>query len=82
MEKRLLVAIFLSFLVLYAYQVFVQKPATEKARREAPAAADGWDPAAAGSTAATGVSAVSAPAARARRPPAGAAQAGSGRGAG
>jgi YidC/Oxa1 family membrane protein insertase len=39
MEKRLLVAIFLSFLVLYAYQVFVQKPAMEKARREAPAAA-------------------------------------------
>jgi YidC/Oxa1 family membrane protein insertase len=39
MEKRLLVAILLSFLVLYAYQVFVQKPAMEKARREAPAAA-------------------------------------------
>jgi YidC/Oxa1 family membrane protein insertase len=38
MEKRLLVAILLSFLVLYAYQVFVQKPALEKARREAPAA--------------------------------------------
>ena len=36
MEKRLLVAILLSFLVLYAYQVFVQKPAAEKARREAP----------------------------------------------
>jgi YidC/Oxa1 family membrane protein insertase len=39
MEKRLLVAIFLSFLVLYAYQVLVQKPALEKSRREAPAAA-------------------------------------------
>jgi YidC/Oxa1 family membrane protein insertase len=39
MEKRLLVAIFLSFLVLYAYQVFVLKPAAEKAKREAPAAA-------------------------------------------
>jgi len=39
MEKRLLVAIFLSFLVLYAYQVFVQKPAMEKAKREAPVAA-------------------------------------------
>jgi len=38
MEKRLLVAILLSFLVLYAYQVFVQKPALEKAKREAPAA--------------------------------------------
>jgi YidC/Oxa1 family membrane protein insertase len=39
MEKRLLVAIFLSFLVLYAYQVFVLKPASEKAKRLAPAAA-------------------------------------------
>jgi YidC/Oxa1 family membrane protein insertase len=39
MEKRLLVAILLSFLVLYAYQVFVQKPAAEKAKREAPVAA-------------------------------------------
>ena len=39
MEKRLLVAILLSFLVLYAYQVFVQKPAMEKAKREAPVAA-------------------------------------------
>jgi YidC/Oxa1 family membrane protein insertase len=39
MEKRLLVAIFLSFLVLYAYQVFVLKPASEKAKRQAPAAA-------------------------------------------
>jgi YidC/Oxa1 family membrane protein insertase len=41
MEKRLLVAILLSFLVLYGYQVLVQKPATEKAKREAPAAATG-----------------------------------------
>ncbi len=39
MEKRLLVAIFLSFLVLYAYQVFVLKPAADKAKREAPSAA-------------------------------------------
>jgi YidC/Oxa1 family membrane protein insertase len=39
MEKRLLVAIFLSFLVLYAYQVFVLKPAADKAKREAPVAA-------------------------------------------
>jgi YidC/Oxa1 family membrane protein insertase len=39
MEKRLLVAIFLSFLVLYAYQVFVLKPAADKVKREAPAAA-------------------------------------------
>ena len=41
MEKRLLVAILLSFLVLYGYQVLVQKPAMEKAKREAPAAAAG-----------------------------------------
>jgi YidC/Oxa1 family membrane protein insertase len=39
MEKRLLVAIFLSFLVLYAYQVFVLKPAADKAKRQAPASA-------------------------------------------
>ena len=39
MEKRLLVAIFLSFLVLYGYQVLVLKPAADKAKREAPAAA-------------------------------------------
>ncbi len=39
MEKRLLVAIFLSFLVLYAYQVLVVKPAADKAKRQAPAAA-------------------------------------------
>jgi YidC/Oxa1 family membrane protein insertase len=39
MEKRLLVTIFLSFLVLYAYQVFVLQPAAEKAKRQAPAAA-------------------------------------------
>lgn len=39
MEKRLLVAIFLSFLVLYAYQLFVLKPAADKAKRETPAAA-------------------------------------------
>jgi YidC/Oxa1 family membrane protein insertase len=39
MEKRLLVAILLSFLVLYGYQVLVQKPAMEKAKREAPVAA-------------------------------------------
>jgi YidC/Oxa1 family membrane protein insertase len=39
MEKRLLVAIFLSFLVLWGYQVLVLKPAAEKAKREAPAAA-------------------------------------------
>jgi YidC/Oxa1 family membrane protein insertase len=39
MEKRLLVAIFLSFLVLYAYQVLVLKPAADKAKREAPVAA-------------------------------------------
>ena len=37
MEKRLLVAIFLSFLVLYAYQVFVLKPAANNAKRQAPA---------------------------------------------
>jgi YidC/Oxa1 family membrane protein insertase len=39
MEKRLLVAIFLSFLVLYGYQIFVIKPATERAKRQAPASA-------------------------------------------
>jgi YidC/Oxa1 family membrane protein insertase len=39
MEKRLLVAIALSFLVLYAYQLLVLKPAGDKARREAAAAA-------------------------------------------
>jgi YidC/Oxa1 family membrane protein insertase len=39
MEKRLLVTIFLSFLVLYAYQVFVLQPAQQKARRQTPAAA-------------------------------------------
>jgi YidC/Oxa1 family membrane protein insertase len=39
MEKRLLVTIFLSFLVLYAYQVFVLKPAADKAKRQVPAAA-------------------------------------------
>lgn len=39
MEKRLLIAISLSFLVLYAYQMFVLKPAADKARREAPIAA-------------------------------------------
>jgi YidC/Oxa1 family membrane protein insertase len=59
MEKRLLVTIFLSFLVLYAYQVFVLQPAAEKAKRQAPAAASkpAGEAAAAGSTAATGVSA-------------------------
>ena len=44
MEKRLLVAILLSFLVLYAYQVFVQKPAAEKAKREAPGGGPGAAP--------------------------------------
>jgi YidC/Oxa1 family membrane protein insertase len=39
MEKRLLVAISLSFLLLYAYQVFVLKPGADKAKREAAAAA-------------------------------------------
>lgn len=39
MEKRLLVAIFLSFLVLYGYQVLVIRPATERAKRQAPASA-------------------------------------------
>ncbi len=34
MEKRLLVTIFLSFLVLYAYQVFVLQPAAEKSKRQ------------------------------------------------
>ena len=38
MEKRLLVAIALSFLVLYGYQMLVLNPAQEKARREAAAA--------------------------------------------
>ena len=47
MEKRLLVTIFLSFLVLYAYQVFVLQPAAEKAKRQAPAAASERLPAAA-----------------------------------
>ena len=41
MEKRLLVAILLSFLVLYAYQVFVQKPAMEKARLAAASSSTG-----------------------------------------
>jgi YidC/Oxa1 family membrane protein insertase len=54
MEKRLLVAIFLSFLVLYAYQVFVLKPAADKAKREAPIAASSKP--AADSTAATAIS--------------------------
>jgi YidC/Oxa1 family membrane protein insertase len=54
MEKRLLVAIFLSFLVLYAYQVFVLKPAADKAKREAPVAAAAKT--AADSTAATAIS--------------------------
>ena len=35
MEKRLLVTIFLSFLVLYAYQVFVLQPAADKKRQAA-----------------------------------------------
>ena len=39
MEKRLLVAICLSFLVLYAYQILVLKPAADKAKREAPVTA-------------------------------------------
>jgi YidC/Oxa1 family membrane protein insertase len=39
MEKRLLVAIALSFLVLYAYQLLVLKPANDKAKREAAATA-------------------------------------------
>jgi YidC/Oxa1 family membrane protein insertase len=46
MEKRLLITIFLSFLVLYAYQVFVLKPAADKAKREAPAAQSRPQPAA------------------------------------
>jgi len=63
MEKRLLVAIFLSFLVLYAYQVFVQKPALEKAKREAPATAPAASPGgtAGGGAQAAGVAAPDAP---------------------
>ncbi len=38
MEKRLLVAIFLTFIVLYGYQILVLKPAQEASRRAAPAA--------------------------------------------
>ncbi len=45
MEKRLLIAISLSFLVLYAYQMFVLKPAADKAKREAPVAATAPAPA-------------------------------------
>ncbi len=38
MERRVLVAIFLSFLVLYAYQAFVVKPVPKSAQTAAPAA--------------------------------------------
>ena len=38
MEKRFLVTIFLMFLGLYAYQVFVLQPASERAKRQAAAA--------------------------------------------
>ncbi len=62
MEKRLLVAIFLSFLVLYAYQVFVQKPAMEKARREAPAAAGARAASPGGTAGATQAATISTPA--------------------
>jgi YidC/Oxa1 family membrane protein insertase len=64
MEKRLLVTIFLSFLVLYAYQVFVLQPAAEKAKKQAATAAAAA-PAAAPSSAPSSVSAAPAPAARA-----------------
>ena len=45
MEKRLLVAVFLSFLVLYAYQVLVLQPAADKAKRQQAAAAAMTNPA-------------------------------------
>jgi hypothetical protein len=41
MEKRVLVAVFLSFLVLYAYQAIVPQPKRPPARPAAPAAAAG-----------------------------------------
>ena len=76
MEKRLLVTIFLSFLVLYAYQVFVLQPAAEKAKRQAPAAASqtASPPPAAEPTPATGVSAAQAASSQGAAPAGGQAQ--------
>src|SRR5689334_6511690 len=51
MERRVLVAIFLSFIVLYAYQAFVVKPAPKPAPGSATTAAKGTQPAAAGPSA-------------------------------
>ena len=62
MEKRLLVTIFLSFLVLYAYQVFVLQPAADKAKLQQAQTAAAAPPAPA--AAAAGVSAAPAGAAR------------------
>jgi len=47
MERRVLVAIFLSFIVLYAYQALVVKPAPKPAPGSATTAAKGTQPAAA-----------------------------------
>ena len=64
MEKRLLVTIFLSFLVLYAYQVFVLQPAADKAKKQqAQVAANAPAPQPSAGAAATGVSAAPAPSA-------------------
>jgi YidC/Oxa1 family membrane protein insertase len=59
-EKRILIAVLLFFVVFYAYQVLVLKPAQDKARREAPAAAVA-KPGTADSTAAASVAPAAAP---------------------
>ena len=41
MERRVLIAIFLSFLVLYVYQTYVVKPVPKTVQTAAPAAQNG-----------------------------------------
>jgi YidC/Oxa1 family membrane protein insertase len=68
-EKRLLLAVFLAFLVLYGYQVLVVQPATTRAREKAAAAAAAAPPQAA--TEAPGARAGTAPGQPAPGQPAG-----------